>query len=50
MIKSGFTLRTINGANVVVERFLGGDVQGNIYRVKYNGYPKALKMYIPKKS
>ncbi len=45
----GSTLKTEHGATVVIERLLGEGGQGRVYKVKYNGRPKALKMYIPEK-
>ena len=49
VLASGATLKTETGATVVVDRLLGEGGQGRVYKVKYNGRPKALKMYIPEK-
>ena len=44
-----FRIRTKNMMNVVVQEKLGEGVQGAVYRVDYNGKPKALKWYTGKK-
>lgn len=43
----GATLKTKNFHSVVVEKELGAGGQGTVYRVSYDGKPKALKWYHP---
>lgn len=46
-LKSGDILQTEKGVSVKIDSLLGEGGQGKIYRVTYNGQPKALKMYKP---
>lgn len=48
-LKPGTILKSERGATIKVERLLGEGGQGRVYKVLYNGRPKALKMYIPEK-
>ena len=48
-LPKGFRIRTKNMMNVVVQEKLGEGGQGAVYRVDYNGKPKALKWYTGKK-
>ena len=48
-LPKGFTIQTKNFKKVVVEQKLGEGGQGAVYRVNYNGKPKALKWYSGKK-
>lgn len=43
----GAKLKTKNFHTVIVEKELGAGGQGTVYRVKYDGKPKALKWYHP---
>ena len=43
----GNTITTIMGAKVEILSKLGEGGQGIVYKVNYNGQPKALKMYKP---
>ena len=44
-LRKGQKLNTIKGCSVTVEALLGEGGQGYVYRVNYNGRPKALKWY-----
>lgn len=48
-LPKGFTIQTKNFKKVVVDQKLGEGGQGAIYRVNYDGKPKALKWYSGKK-
>ena len=48
-LPKGFTIQTKNFKKVVVEQKLGEGGQGAVYRVNYDGKPKALKWYSGKK-
>ncbi len=45
LLSPGFTIRTVHGRTVTIERYLGDGGQGTVYRVDYDGEPKALKWY-----
>ncbi|GHV27538.1 hypothetical protein AGMMS4952_09370 [Spirochaetia bacterium] len=44
-LSKGFTIATKNFKNITVESKLGEGGQGAVYRVDYDGRPKALKWY-----
>lgn len=44
-LQPGTRLTTIYNANIEVVERLGGGGQGDVYKVLYNGTPKALKIY-----
>ncbi|GHU56265.1 hypothetical protein FACS189442_4700 [Spirochaetia bacterium] len=44
-LSKGFTIATKNFKNITVESKLGEGGQGAVYRVDYDGQPKALKWY-----
>lgn len=44
-LNPGTALKSINNANIVIEEELGEGGQGVVYKVTYNGKPKALKVY-----
>ena len=46
-LKSGDVLTTEKGISIKINSLLGEGGQGKIYKVTYNGQPKALKMYKP---
>ncbi|MDR2631624.1 MAG: hypothetical protein LBC60_11945 [Spirochaetaceae bacterium] len=48
-LPKGFSIKTKNLMKAVVEEKLGEGGQGAVYRVDYNGKPKALKWYSGKK-
>ena len=48
-LPKGYTIKTKNFKKVVVEQKLGEGGQGAVYKVDYNGQPKALKWYSGKK-
>jgi DNA-binding helix-hairpin-helix protein with protein kinase domain len=48
-LEKGFSIKTKNMMTVTVEEKLGEGGQGAVYRVDYNGAPKALKWYTGKK-
>ena len=47
LLKKGQTLKTIYGRTVQIDSLLGEGGQGYVYKVIYNGKPKALKWYKP---
>ena len=44
-LERGTKLKTMLGADIVVENKLGEGGQGYVYKIIYNGQPKALKIY-----
>jgi serine/threonine protein kinase len=48
-LENGFTIKTKGFGTVIVGQKLGEGGQGAVYRVDYNGQPKALKWYSGKK-
>lgn len=48
-LREGAILKSVNGATIRVEKLLGDGGQGYVYKVSYNGKPKALKWYKPEK-
>ena len=48
-LKVGSELKTADFKSVVIENVLGEGGQGIVYKVNYNGQPKALKWYFVKK-
>ena len=49
VLTDGKMIKSQTGADIVVEKLLGEGGQGRVYKVTYNGVPKALKMYIKEK-
>jgi len=48
LLKEGQELRTVSSnLRCVVEKYLGGGGQGEVYRAEYGGKPTALKWYYP---
>lgn len=45
ILENGFTIKTLFGGDVKVERFLAEGGQGRVYVAEYNGQKKALKWY-----
>ena len=48
-LPKGYIIQTESGKKVIVGEKLGEGGQGAVYRVDYNGHPKALKWYSGKK-
>ena len=48
-LPKGFSIQTKNFKKVIVEQKLGEGGQGAVYKVNYDGKPKALKWYSGKK-
>ena len=45
--KPGSRAETLYGAEAEIEKLLGAGGQGYVYKVRYNGRPKAMKIYKP---
>ena len=43
--EKGFKLRTYNGKQIEIIKYLGGGGQGSVYEIDYGGEKKALKWY-----
>lgn len=46
-LAKGTRLKSLNGIDIVIDKKLGEGGQGYVYKVDYNGMPKALKIYKP---
>ena len=43
----GRQFKTINFEPLIIQQWLGGGGQGDVYKVDFNGKPMALKWYKP---
>lgn len=49
LLENGMVIKSRSGKEIVIEELLGEGGQGRVYKVNYDGEPKALKMYIKEK-